>query len=154
MGRPEPDPFTALFVSDLPCRYWSARCQSLIWGNILPFTRDFRFSGFVKIVYSKFFNYKMVFSKIFAGLVESASLWVVILTRIRCLLSDLSLRKWDHTGRCWCCCCTTLVKVLFMVDCFLCRRRWSAVLVIYVVYRTFFVCAWVTAISIAYLRRT
>ena len=60
-----------------------------------------------KIIFSKLIivyhvlNYKMVFSKFFVGLLESASSWVVILTSIRLPTfgSPQTPRKRDHTGR-------------------------------------------------------
>jgi len=50
----------------------------------------------------------------FPCLLELASLWVVILTRVRLptFRSPHTLRKRNHTRRCYCCCCTLPISLI------------------------------------------
>ena len=72
-----------------------------------PLSCAFGLVAFVLVVYSKVFKLQKGFlKKNYVGLLESASLWVVILARVRLptLGSPQTPRERDYT-RWWCCCC-------------------------------------------------
>ena len=98
--------FTLQFILlELACSWLivqvrSATNISITWGNTLSATIYLCFSCYflltlsatiyllfliviVHLLFSKDFQLQKVFSKIFVGLLESASLWVVILARVR-----------------------------------------------------------------------